>query len=115
MPTVDSLKAMVEGNLPEFSKLVSSLTKRLGALSDIDEYVNSIECSYQISTRNLANYRDESVNRFCSLLAEADQSTFALETCAFLKELSCPYRILLEGPVDDRFKTPENRLKLLGS
>ena len=46
--------------------------------------------------------------------ADADISTFSLETCAFLKELSCPYRVLLEGPIDERFKSVDNKLKLLG-
>ena len=36
-----------------------------------------------------------------------------MEICAFLKEYACPYRTLLEGPIDERFKTIQNRLLLI--
>lgn len=47
------------------------------------------------------------------LQGESDLGSFYLEICAFLKEMYCPYSCLNQGPIDERFRTKENRLKLI--
>ena len=43
----------------------------------------------------------------------ADESSFYMELGSFLREISCPYKQLSEGPLDERFKSVDNKLILL--
>lgn len=58
-----------------------------------------------------------SINLSFNLLISAvnDKNTLYLEICALLKELFCPYKCLMEGPVDQRFDSIDARLTLLGT
>uniref|UniRef100_A0A1A9W8A7 Protein FAM98A n=1 Tax=Glossina brevipalpis TaxID=37001 RepID=A0A1A9W8A7_9MUSC len=42
-----------------------------------------------------------------------DSNEFAMELSALLKELSCPYKKFVTGPLSDRFATKEDKLQLL--
>ncbi|CAF0900298.1 unnamed protein product [Brachionus calyciflorus] len=84
----DLFKQMIDQNLPDFSKLVSYITKELSKILNIEEFVNPIE-------------------------TQGDSSSFYLEICAFLKEISCPYRSLTSDAIDQRFQSSTNKLKLI--
>ncbi|CAG0878683.1 unnamed protein product [Darwinula stevensoni] len=73
---------------PLYTKLVEWLSLELKALCDLEDHVNAI--------------------------TEAeDSSSFLLELSSFLKELGCPHKTLMEGPVNKRLASREDRLILL--
>ncbi|XP_055937280.1 protein FAM98A-like [Argiope bruennichi] len=72
----------------EFTQLVEWFSKELQALLEIDSCVNAIT-------------------------DPDDSSTFLLEVSSFLKELKCPYKVLVSGPISQRLLHEESRLTLL--
>ncbi|UYV77038.1 FAM98A [Cordylochernes scorpioides] len=71
-----------------FTKLVADISKELQQLCKLESSVNVIEDI-------------------------GDSSNFVLELSSFLKELNCPYKVLMEGPVSQRLVNLESRQILL--
>ncbi|XP_057657956.1 protein FAM98B isoform X1 [Diorhabda carinulata] len=72
----------------EYTELVHFLTNEIRTLQGIDEEVNPIS-------------------------APEDAVAFIMEVTSFLKELGCPYKVLIEGHVSDRLQNFSDRLLLL--
>lgn len=72
----------------EYTEFVHFLTNEIRTLQGIDEEVNPIT-------------------------SPEDAVAFIMEVTSFLKELGCPYKILIEGHVSDRLQNVSDRLLLL--
>nr|SVE81336.1 EOG090X06T3 [Daphnia magna] len=76
------------GYIVEMSKLVNFLSVKLKSLCQLEDMVNAIE-------------KPEEGDMFC------------MELAGLLRELYCPYSVLMDGPPAARLANRENRLKLL--
>nr|SVE70443.1 EOG090X06T3 [Daphnia similis]SVE71067.1 EOG090X06T3 [Daphnia similis]SVE71698.1 EOG090X06T3 [Daphnia similis]SVE72329.1 EOG090X06T3 [Daphnia similis] len=76
------------GYIVEMSKLVNFLSVKLKSLCQLEDMVNAIE-------------KPEEGEMFC------------MELAGLLRELYCPYSVLMDGPPAARLANRENRLKLL--
>nr|SVE75774.1 EOG090X06T3 [Daphnia hispanica] len=76
------------GYIVEMSKLVNFLSVKLKSLCQLEDMVNPIE-------------KPEEGDMFC------------MELAGLLRELYCPYSVLMDGPPASRLASRENRLKLL--
>lgn len=72
----------------EFTELIAWLAKEIQTLLELESRVNAVTDS-------------------------DDSSSFLLEVSSFLKELSCPYQSLMEGPISQRFVDEKSRIILL--
>ncbi|GIX71797.1 protein FAM98A [Caerostris darwini] len=72
----------------EFTQLIEWFSKELQTLCKMDSCVNAITDS-------------------------ADSSSFLLEVSSFLKELQCPYKSLISGPISQRLQDVKSRYVLL--
>nr|SVE88657.1 EOG090X06T3 [Daphnia sinensis] len=76
------------GYIVEMSKLVNFLSVKLKSLCQLEDMVNAIEKS-------------------------EERDMFCMELAGLLRELYCPYSVLMDGPPAARLENRENRLKLL--
>lgn len=72
----------------KYTQLIEWLSKELQLLCNMEDSINSI-------------------------LDSEDSNSFLLETSSFLKELNCPYKLLTEGPVNQRLANEKQRLLFL--
>uniref|UniRef100_A0A8C6A4W8 Uncharacterized protein n=1 Tax=Marmota marmota marmota TaxID=9994 RepID=A0A8C6A4W8_MARMA len=84
-----ALTKAAEGGLssPEFSELCIWLGSQIKSLCNLEESITSTG-------------RD-------------DLESFQLEISGFLKEMACPYSVLISGDIKDRLKNKDDCLKLL--
>ncbi|KYO28301.1 protein FAM98B [Alligator mississippiensis] len=85
----EALNKAVENGLssPEFFELCIWLSSQIKPLCDLEESITSA--------------------------GEKDVESFQLEISGFLKEMACPYSVLVSGDVKDRLQKKEDCLKLL--
>lgn len=72
----------------EFTQLVEWLSKELQTLYGLESCINALQNT-------------------------EDSSSFLLEVSSFLKELHCPYKLLLNGPISQRLLDAQSRRTLL--
>ena len=72
---------------PEFSELCVWLSSQIKSLCNLEESITSA--------------------------GKDDLESFQLEISGFLKEMACPYSVLISGDIKDRLKKKDDCLKLL--